>query len=224
MEYPATIDRQGSVSFFQSSVKKGTNPGAMAMQQRALDRLSALALFPSIGSVVYVSGVWKNVKNRKMDWALIETPTTFKNNVPPPATSFSSSTAHLYPDNEPVYYTADTNTRVQRVGRLGMGDWVCKRGRTTEDTSGQINRMARDVRWPDSSLCTQEIEAMGLLIDFADGGDSGSFVYNKVCELVGMVIGTDRNHGLPGCGLVTPMDDIMDDFKDGFDGGSLWLG
>ena len=165
------------------------------------------------------SGLRINEARRRMDWALVESPDTFTTNKPPPADSFPSAAQQHYPQK----YRASVDSKVRQFGRMALGDWVAKRGRSSNDTSGIVNRMRRLVHWDNHhDLISEEVEVFGLMRDFADHGDSGAFVTNVRGELVGLLIGRDSNASDFDIGFVTPIEDIQQDIKE-LSGGFLSL-
>ena len=195
-------------------LKTNLSPQLQTYNQKELDRLNKRELNPVIGNVLYTSGVRRNQANRRMDWALIETPTSHVPNVPPPGTSFGSNRSR-YCQKGLVQYLADANTRIRAFGKMELNGWVAKRGRTSVDTSGEVYKLRRSVHWQGyNNFITEEIEVMGLNNDFADFGDSGSFVVNEGSELVGMLIGRDVNPNGYGFGLVSDIAEIERDVKE----------
>ena len=166
---------------------------------------------PSIGRVLLASGQRKNKANHRMDWALFESAETFKINKPTPESAFTSAEALPWPRK----YKISSDSKIRQFGSLAEGDWVAKQGRTSGYTSGTVNRMRRRVTWANySDFVSEEIEVLGLTTDFADHGDSGSFVTNIRGELVGLVIGRESNSADFDIGFVTPIEDIQQDVKE----------
>jgi hypothetical protein len=163
---------------------------------------------PTIGRVLLASGLRTNEANRRMDWALIETPNTFAVNKLPPAKAFPSAEEQPWPQK----YRIGSDSKLRHLGRITLGEWVAKKGRTTNYTSGTVNRMRRGVHWDaHSGLISEEVEVFGLTKNFAGPGDAGSFVTNVRGELVGLLIGRDA-YPLD-CGIVTPIEDIQQDIE-----------
>jgi len=52
---------------------------------------------------------------------------------------------------------------------------------------------------------------IGGIVDFAEGGDSGSWVVNENQELLGILLGADCDSSPYGSGLVTPIHDITEE-------------
>ena len=110
-----------------------------------------------------VLGLRTNKANRRMDWALIETPTTFAVNKPPPAKAFPSAEEQPWPQK----YRIGSDSEIRHFGRTTLGEWAAKKGRTTNHTSGTVNRMRRRVHWDaHSGLISEEVEVFGLTKNF----------------------------------------------------------
>ena len=176
MEFPAACDRKYAIKYYNGLLQGQPDQAQWKIAQKELDRLVKHDAKPVIGSVLYYSGVRKNANNRRMDWAFFETESTWTHNIPPPASAFLSDQSKLPSSGSaPIFYTADANTRIQRFGKLKLGGWVVKTGRTTSHTSGEVNFLRRSVNWlAYNRFITEEIEVLGLSGDFVDDGDSGS--------------------------------------------------
>ncbi|CAG8168173.1 unnamed protein product [Penicillium salamii] len=99
------------------------------------------------------------------------------------------------------------------------GEGVCKSGRTSQHTEGYINHVKQvDITHVYDPQCpglgrpvpTWEHAATSHnKVHFADEGDSGSFIYDWVGDVLGLVIG-----GSPyGSVTFTPMVDVLSDIK-----------
>ena len=215
MEFPASYDRKHAIQLYKGHLQSGLNPQDRVIYQKELDRLEQREKSPVIGTVILSSGVRPNEANRWMDWALIETPSTYNINVPPSAASFIPADSR-WTNNGAVetLYRTDATSRIRAMGNIEVGDWVVKRGRTSFDTSGEVNKLWRSIKWEGyNNFITEEIEVEGLNGDFARPGDSGAFVTNANHELVGMVIGRDANVSKYDFGIITGIRDIEQDVK-----------
>ncbi|KAI9781535.1 MAG: hypothetical protein M1839_005950 [Geoglossum umbratile] len=98
---------------------------------------------------------------------------------------------------------------------MDSGDEAIKWGRMTGYTMGTFNSIKSNCRLPDSNGLSTEWCFVGKARrDFADRGDSGSFVTSRSGKLGGMVIGgSEREPG--GCCLayVTPIKEVFDDIE-----------
>ena len=212
VEYPAAYDRKYAIQYFKSLLQSKLNTQQQVQAQKELDRLEQRDKSPVIGTVIYSSGVRTNEAGRWMDWALIETPSTYTVNIPAPASALRSAQAFRTTHSpQPIFYVADANSQVRDIGKMRLSDWVVKRGRTSI-TSGQVNKLSREVKWEGyNNFITHEIDVLGLSGDFVEPGDSGAFVTNVNFELVGMVIGRDPNATDYDCGIITDIRDIEQD-------------
>ena len=219
VEFPAAFDRKDAIKWYKKlQIDPETSPGHMADYQRELENLEQCDKSPVIGTVIYGSGMRKNQANRRMDWALIETPHTYSVNVPTPDHPFFllEQTRQLVGRSEPVRYSANANSQVRAIGDLDLCDWVCKMGRSSLGTSGQVNRLRREIKWEGyDHFITQEIEVFGLRHDFVDPGDKGAWVTNRAHELVGVLMGMDpfASAAGPNIGFVTDIRDIEQDVR-----------
>jgi len=174
-----------------------------SIESDTLQRLEKLAV-DGIGYVRYASGHRRTNENRRLDWALIEAPTTFSRNKPP-----SDQLDVFSLERGKIIYKVGPNDFITTFGTVQEGQWVVKAGRTTT-RSGFINKESREVRW-DNHVTSVECDVIGNAADFAMGGDLGSWVVNEKQELVGILIGSDTNASDWGSGLVTPIEEIMKD-------------
>ena len=216
IDFPATYDRKHAITYYQNELlDPKLNAQARPRVQKELDRLVNIDKAPIIGSVLYRSGVRANGKVHRMDWALVESPTTYTGNIPPPESSFVND-VDRYPSEAkgPIIYIADSDSRITSFGKMKLHDWVVKRGRTSGDTAGEVNRVGRTVKWEAyNNWQTEEVEVIGLSRDFVRPGDSGSFVTNRHRELVGMVIGMESVSDSHDVGIVSDITDIMEDVR-----------
>lgn len=209
VEYPAALDRIRSFNYFKSN-QESTAP--IPRIKEDLEVLQQLEKDPIIGRVIAKSGLRINAAKRMMDWGLIESPTTYSKNKPPPASIFQRD--EQFPDGLRERYTMTNDSEVRNIGRPLPGSWVTKRGRTSGSTSGIINHMTRLTKWHQhGGLVSEDIEVIGLCMDFAEGGDSGSMVLNQYGELVGLLFAKDSCSNDFGIGYITPIADIQQDVK-----------
>lgn len=208
VEYPTAFDRIASINFFESHLKSTPDKDF----EEALGKMQFLHANPVIGKVFAYSGLRKNASNRRMDWAIFETPDTYTKNRPPPKSAFKKP--EDFPGGVSLSYKLTEDSYVKNMDRIRPGSWVAKTGRTTGVTSGTVNLMRRFVHWEQhGDFCSEEVEVLGLAEDFADGGDSGSFVMNVSGELVGLLIGKESGATGWNSGFVTPIQDIQQDVK-----------
>lgn len=93
------------------------------------------------------------------------------------------------------------------------GGWVAKQGRTSPHTSGEVNKLCTTIKWHEEFV-TEEKEVFGLNRNFADTGDSGSWVTDEDLELVGMVIANDPYATKWSIGFVSDIGEIEEDVKE----------
>ena len=196
VEYPAAFDRNHTA-------------GRLADTPDERARFLSRTVNP-IGRVLAASGYQVNKANRRMDWALIESPATYGKNFAPNGRALKRAEQLLLGS-----YEICEGFIVQETAEVGLNDFVVKKGRTTGITSGIINKMDRVVAWPVlGGKETEEIEIMGLGADFADPGDSGSFVTDAKGRLVGMLFAKDACASGFDISFMTPIHDLQDSVRE----------
>lgn len=222
INYPACLDRHETLRYYDKS-RKSANPDPRA--DAAFDAMSSIDTNPIIGHVIAASGMRINSDGRRMNWALIETPETFRKNNPPPLSAFDQRPMVELPTASGMdfHYQLTKDSIVRHTDVVKKGTWVTKQGKMTLVTAGVVNRMKRVIHWKEhEDFITEEMEVMGLSKDFCDGGDSGAMVTNSYGELIGMVIGKEGCSNDFAVGIVTPILDIFRDVK-AHTGGDLSL-
>lgn len=206
--WPSIFDANATKAAVQKRIEAtGSTPETKQRDGNYLEFVNKLSAADPIGHVRFASGHRRTPENRRLDWALIVTPSTFTRNRPPPSTAFDNDETW---ENHPAYSTGE-NDFITECGTLKEGDWVFKAGRSST-SSGDVNHIYRRVNWQDQED-SYEAEVVGFARDFALGGDSGSMVINDRKELVGILIGAERGSGMYGCGFVTPIQAIRDDIR-----------
>lgn len=196
VEYPAALDRNFTAQRL-----------AGMPDERA--QFLGIADHP-IGRVLAASGYQVNKANRRMDWALIESPATYGKNLAPNGVALNQ--LQLPPLGS---YDIGKGFIIQETAAFGFDNFAIKKGRTSGITSGLINKMDRVVKWPNlGGVETEEIELVGLGADFADSGDSGSFVTDVKGRLVGMLFAKDACASDCDIGFMTPICDLQDNVKE----------
>ena len=211
--YPASLDTEHTA--IELKKISGTPPEKARIQEA----LPSLIANSGIGKVVLASG-HRVHDERRLDWALIESPSTFSPNKPPPRSSFLPRTERL---PEVGFYNPNSDSKALQLGRVKEEDWVTKRGRTSDVTSGKVNKMRREVEWMEHKKITFEMEIMPLTEDFAAPGDSGSIVTNAKGELVGLMFAMADEPGRHDIAFMTPIAAIQDDVKRMTEGGFVSL-
>lgn len=204
--YPAKYDGNHTRKLAEEALSKNVNPNGM--HSRTLQVLDGLEAGGPIGYVKYASGHRRTSDNTRLDWALVLAPKTFRKNKPPPASVFNSE--ELWGGR--VSYFPGPNDFITRFGAMKGGEWVAKVGRNGT-TAGEVNKVYRLVHW-ETHKESYETDVIGITQDFADRGDSGSWVINSKHELLGMVIGLEPMSSNYGCALVTPIEVIRDDIRE----------
>lgn len=207
--YPAALDAQHTAAELEKN--PGTSPGKARLQEVLSN--------PGIGNVILASG-HRVHDERRLDWALIESPTTFSPNKPPPRSSFLPRTDRLPGVGS---YNLNSDSKVRHFSQVKKEDWVTKRGRTLDVTSGKINKMRREVHWVEHKKVTFETEIISLTEDFAGPGDLGSIVTNAKGDLVGLLFAMADEPGRHDIGFMTSIAAIQDDVKRMTGGGFLSL-
>ena len=204
VELPAYTDGVERVRYLEKELARKHYPE----MQRDLDDIQRSLKNPKIGEVLIASGFRKNDCGRRMDWAFVETPRTFRKNGLPNPQSFGQNTW------TPTEYKMSGKSFASSISVLNPGDWVCKNGRSTNITAGEVNRMDRVINWEEHpGFISSEVDVLGLGDDFGAPGDSGSAVFNADGELVGLLIGVDPYANQENSGIVTPVQDIFEDVE-----------
>lgn len=196
VEYPAAPDREYTARLLDDM------PDRQA-------RFLSMAANP-IGQVLAASGYKVNKANRRMDWALIESPITYSKNIAP--SRFGLRKLQQPPLGS---YNIGEQFIITKTAAVQVNEFVIKKGRTSGITSGFINKMQRVIAWPSlGGRETEEIEVMGLGGDFADPGDSGSFITDIRGRLVGLLFAKDACASDYDVGFMTPIHDIQDNVRE----------
>ena len=163
-----------------------------------------------VGNVEYGSGNRRRSDfGSRLDWALIASPnlTNSLRNKTPEAYCYD----HGNSDFREYIATHNPSHRLLKISDSRMaGQWVCGVARSGS-CDGIINRMYRRVRWDDGFGESMELEVLPNWGKkwFCQEGDAGGWVVNANGEVVGMLIGMDEY----GCGILTPLKDILEDIK-----------
>ncbi|KAK2759782.1 hypothetical protein FQN54_002516 [Arachnomyces sp. PD_36] len=237
VEYPAPIDADRTNKFLIQNLKREPDHPEFRSRFEILSKILSQPGGPSIGRVIFASGhrlekryrtvpehqattgevVPKSRVNehRRLDWALVQSPSTFTFNKAPSYTTFGT---FKLPHGEDYIIPS----KVRSFAHAKLDDWVTKRGRTTNTTSGTVNCMHREVLWSKDNITT-EVEIYSPHGNFAEPGDSGSLVFNSRGEIVGMIFGTNMNGANHDVAYMLPMSRLQDDVKRMTKGGFLTL-
>lgn len=203
VQYPASSDAMATIKELEVL---SLDPDCPSGNLQCLEKIRRAATAPTIGNVIATSGHRLNENSRRMDWAIIQVSGRMTENKPPPA-------AHLtdlgYPRFGPAGYRVTSDSIIQQTCEIRPGSWVVKNGKSTGVTSGRVSRLTRLVQWENQQE-SEEVDVVGLTKDFAQAGDSGSFVVDEDGNLVGLLIATDL---ITSCGLVTPIEELLADVK-----------
>lgn len=212
VEYPAYSDTMATIKHLEALCLKPECPSYI--HQKLKDFRDA-STAPPIGNIIAASGHRLNECRHRMDWVLFQVSGCIAENRPPPADCLEYQS---YPEFGPQGYRVTQDSIITNISEVIPGSWVVKRGKTTGVTSGYINRMPRIIQWEDQQE-SEEVDVVGLIQDFVQGGDSGSFVVDEFGNLVGLLIATDR---VTSCAFVTPIGEILADVKT-ITGGNLTI-
>ena len=207
--------------------------------QQKKDILGRLPM--QVGKVAYSSGEMISANNTILDWAFVETAGNPDFHVPNRLPD-SNSIRHLassYKTGEGNYRVTSDKPRYARVfSEIEKGKWYFKIGRTTGITTGVCHGTEVEIqqhgqrRWSKTGkaidlgpMATREFLIMGLSAEVFNGepesfallGDSGSFVFNGLGEVAGLLYGQftgyagphDRQRIYTHAGLVTSMDEVV---------------
>jgi hypothetical protein len=239
IEYPAAFDSLHTVAECDKLLQSEPND-AIRLQSKKV--LSSLASGPGIGRVILASGYQTvtdgntSSKRRRVDWAVIETPTTFTPNKPP-ALDDISAIHSVHPS-----YCQNRDSEAREFGWAEAGDWVTKIGPRTGITTAEVNSMDRRVQWvpwkgewdvnepeeknsgeEEPGRTTWEVELFSHDADFVRPGDSGSLVYGRRGEILGVVFAIDSWPGRFNMSFMTPIHVVPEDIERQTEGGYLSL-
>ncbi|MCJ1242207.1 hypothetical protein MMC14_010214 [Varicellaria rhodocarpa] len=183
-------------------------------QKQPLAKLEDMVNNAVKGHVIAASGYRVTIRNRLLDWAHVCY--TSGGNVPLSHTIPSKEISSLGQFPENYTYSKTKDSLIRQMSRAKLSDWVAKKGRTSDWTTGFVNRMDRIWKCDDPEgpiwLGTKEAEVMWCGSDatpFANRRDSGSLVHNKEGELVGILLARDEN----GVGIILHIQDVQEDVK-----------
>lgn len=207
--YPSEHDARYTRQHYQNALAVGKDVQESTRMISILDQLKNQG---SIGRVLFASGHTKTKGDQpsRIDWAVFDSPSTFKANSPAPVPVADPS--DLYDD---VSYNPTPTDRVTDTAAMTSDMWVVRQGRTSL-RQGLVNKIKRKVQWEVKKYGTSyenEVISLQSGVDFAAGGDSGSWVYNEQMQLVGVCIGTDIKGG-DNVGLVTPISVVFKDIEE----------
>ncbi|KAI4126486.1 MAG: hypothetical protein LQ347_004953 [Umbilicaria vellea] len=207
VQYPAAFDLDANVKDVEDKA--------------TYDKLKHLSLTSEIGYVIAASGVRVNSRGRRMDWALILSPDTYRKNTLPSNATLTNRAA--YPVGGLTAYKVAEGEEVRGFSQMKADAWLVKKGRTSGVTSGWVSKLDRLVQWESIKTVSYEHEVTGLVEDFADPGDSGSMVTDEHGGLAGILIGKDLCSNDLDPGFVTPFHEIHEDVMLYTNGGTLSL-
>ena len=207
VEYPANLDSKATRAEMEKDPRKDLE----------LNHVKNLINNSVKGHVIAASGLRVNANNRRLDWALVRNSADHFSRIRP----VPRKSLPLFERPDGCFLNEDSSIRT--FERIKKGDWVAKKGRTTNWTVGEVNRMRRVWDWPETGRITQEVEVFPGGEDFARPGDSGSVVHNKAGELVGMLFGKDSPSNNHNMGIASLITDIQEDIRIMTGGGFISL-
>lgn len=212
VKYPAPADTMATIKHLEPLCLK---PGYPSSTHQNLKDFRGATTAPPIGHIIAASGHRLNENCHRMDWALIQVTSFITENRPPPATHLND---RGYPKSGPFMYLFTRDSIITNLCEIIPGSWAVKNGKSTGVTSGYINRMPRTIQWDDQQE-SEEVDFVGLIHNFVQTGDSGSFVVDESGNLVGLLIAIDL---VTSCAFVTPIREILADVK-AMTGGNLTI-
>ncbi|KUJ17396.1 uncharacterized protein LY89DRAFT_668724 [Mollisia scopiformis] len=170
-DYNAPRDTDATREFLERMTGEKTD--VRVEEERRLLRLVDQLNKEGIRYVVHASGqrVAAN-SNKTLDWALIDSPSTFQQNLAPYRHSPDYLTVSLTVSE--LLYNVRKGDFIKEISSYQPGDQVAKNGRCPI-SQGQVNRFPRRIRWDDGSE-TCEDEVLGDRSPFAYRGDIGSWI------------------------------------------------
>ncbi|KAG4432245.1 hypothetical protein IFR05_012278 [Cadophora sp. M221] len=185
IDYPAPFDAaQTKIQLLEDL--RGDPPNAADLRQR-VDDMQKLIDAGGFGTVVHSSGyVRRNQKGHRMDWAIITVnDDSFRGqNVPVPRSQLARP--QLWGNR--LEYDAKLGDVISSIDPVVAQDWAAKTGRTTQVTVGDITSIAAATHWKDGTMTREHQITTADGTPFVRGGDSGSMIYNRKKEWIGMAI------------------------------------
>ncbi|MCJ1346602.1 hypothetical protein MMC31_004820 [Peltigera leucophlebia] len=176
------------------------------MYKKQLDKLKRLPTV--LGDVVTSSGNALSPSMALLDWAIVQVPSSKVPQPPPnklPSTdevARSGKSARDYGVNDQPYRRLPSREYVGGFSKIEKGSWYFKIGRTTGITTGICHGIEVDVgrqgevRYDHSGkkvilgkYSTRELVIMSSTGTFSEPGDSGSFVFNNLGNVAGLLYG-----------------------------------
>lgn len=222
--HPAPCDTMATIKRLEDLCLKPDCPLSILQELKGeLKDFRDATTAPPIGHMIATSGYRLNENCHRMDWALIQVSSCITENKPPSAATLRrkcwNGLEHGEDDKIFVYKGNVTpDSIITNLGEITPGSWAAKHGKTTGATSGYINRMPRIIQWDDQQE-SEEVDFVGWVRNFAQAGDSGSFVVDELGNLVGLLIATDP---VTSCAFVTPIGEVLADVK-AMTGGNLTI-
>lgn len=211
VEHPAPSDTMATIKHLEAFCLK---PDCPSSTTQWLKDLRDATTAPSIGHLISASGYRLNDNRHRMDWALIQVSSYMAKNRPPLKDFLES---HTFDPNAP-HYNVTPDSIITNLCDLIPGSWAVKGGKCTGSTCGDINRLPRIIQWDDGQE-SEEADFVGWAQNFAQAGDTGSFVVDSFGNLVGLLIAADP---VTSCAFVTPIREVVADVK-AMTGGNLTL-
>ena len=149
------------------------------------------------GTTVASSGYRIGSHSSKMDWAIVEVPLNrFASNVAPNKNDVPYRHGPGMEGSKDDYKLPLGS--VGKIASIKPGDWLIMRGRASGYSTGIVNAVDVSVNcWPLRNWVTTDVSVLGTLAHvaappvFGRPGDSGSWVYNKNGEIVGLQISAE---------------------------------
>lgn len=211
VEHPAPSDTMGTIEHLEAFYLK---PDCPSSTTEWLKDLRDATTAPSIGHLISASGYRLNDNRHRMDWALIRVSSYMaKNRLP-----LEDSLQMRQTDLKAPPYNITPDSIITKLCDPIPGCWAVKDGKSTGPTSGYINRLPRIIQWDDQQE-SEEVDLVGWVQNFAQAGDTGSFVSDTIGNLVGLLIAADP---VNSCAFVTPIREVVADVK-ATTGGDLTL-
>ncbi|KFY75029.1 hypothetical protein V499_04984 [Pseudogymnoascus sp. VKM F-103] len=205
--YPACCDSEYTKDLLAKFAKENTSP----KRSHYANLVALIELEGVIGEVIHASGLRQSGsadRRHRMDWALVALHPSKDAvlNIPPDDSKFYRPISRGV---ESIFsYRAEPDDVISRTGDPVAFSWAGKFHIGPWGTAGRVNSMERTVCWGDG-MVSKEIEVIPIDIEFAQGGDDGSMVFNAKKEWVGMVVGSDSEYA----GYITPTADIIADIE-----------
>ncbi|KAK4152571.1 hypothetical protein C8A00DRAFT_44382 [Chaetomidium leptoderma] len=230
LEHPTRAKHNHGAQSTQDMVSSFPGEASTKKHQDNLDQM--VAFFDQgkhlLGTVYAASGyIRRTANNGRLDWALIlplDKARIGRNALPSADDWFGRFSSYITKYPKSTFGKSLRQTPPAGLRSLGHGENVYKVGASTRHTIGEFNRMKSDLTIAEDKHVTGISEEFAFVASattddgdgrFATIGDSGSVVWNKEGQAVGLLLRGQKpqQSGDTSLVYVTPIEDVFADIK-----------